>query len=261
MDGLIELLDLHLHLPDRIHDPLPEGSPIKRGPEELVHDPRPSVIGAVPWLSHPGVIDRLRRLQSLVVVDKGQRRTSELWTLQKRGQPYPFHGLPTSARHPSWEEYARTDRGRPVVVDPGTPWPPGPGTIGPVRVAGHRGDGTPLVHTKLLVFGTTAWFKNHAYPEGGPPEFQIFRPRLMWWGSANWTSSSSSHLEMGVACDDPALVTQALDYLMDLVKLSEPLGSEEDEPTPGLAAVDFDDEAFRDYIAEYGPPREVEDDD
>lgn len=83
----------------------------------------------------------------------------------------------------------------------------------------------------------------------------------MWWGSANWTPGSGSHLEMGVACDDDALVSHALDYLMDLVRLSEPLGSEEDEPTPGIVEVEFDHEAFRDYVAEFGWPGDVDDDD
>ena len=127
-----------------------------------------------------------------------------------------------------------------VVFGPGTRWPPGPATIGPVRIAEYPGDSR-LVHTKPLVFGTTAWFKDCAELGG---DFLTFLPRLMWWGSANWTDTSNSQLEMGVACDDERLMTHAIDYLMDLVKLSEPLGSQESEPTPGVAAVQFDDEAL-----------------
>jgi hypothetical protein len=145
--------------------------------------------------------------------------------LHEEGTPFPSEAIPSFD-----EDMAPVDQsGKPMVVDPGSPWQPRPASIGPVRVWGYVGGaaGKPLAHTKLLLLGKVAWFKNYAWPEGGDPgEYQEFIPELAWFGSANWTiSAAKQHLEMGAFTTDRAFVRGCLDYVPSVVLESEPLGS------------------------------------
>ena len=66
----------------------------------------------------------------------------------------------------------------------------------------------------------------------------------MWWGSANWTQLSPSHLEVGFACDDPALVRDAADFVADVIAFSEPVDTTCVGPEPNLVPAEFDDAAM-----------------
>lgn len=247
IDGLIELLDEHLGIPKVIHGPSPEDGIVRGG--DLFHRPTAAALGVVPWLNHPDVTDRLERMHCCVVVDKEAAVTAALRKLHENGSSFPAESIPGFD-----EDIAPVDeKGKPMVVDPSTPWPPRPESIGPVRVWGYTGAGKPLAHTKLLVLGKVAWFKNHAWPEGGPAEYQEFIPELAWFGSANWTiPAARQHLEMGAVTTDHAFVQACLDYVSRVVLESEPLGSTAPTLTPNMQPVRFDDEAFAEYQAEYG---------
>ena len=68
-----------------------------------------------------------------------------------------------------------------------------------------------------------------------------FEPRTVWWGSANWTPRSSKHLEVGFACNDPALTQEATDFIADVIAFSEPVDTTCAGPGPNLVRVEFDD--------------------
>ena len=107
-----------------------------------------------------------------------------------------------------------------------------------------KGNGfKPLLHAKLLVLGALGFVY---YSPDDAPEFEEFRftPQSVWWGSANWTRASRSHLEVGFWSDDEDLVRDATSFLDDVVAFSEPVGSTCAGPEPNLVSVDFDDEAM-----------------
>jgi hypothetical protein len=249
IQGLIELLDEHLAAPEAIHGPSPADGVLGGGDAS----PGVAALGVVPWLTNPDVTRRLQRMRCCVVVDKEAKVTGALRELHENGTPFPAESIPGFD-----EDLAPVDEGgMPMVVDPGTPWPPRPESIGPVRVWGFITGGTPkpLAHTKLLLLGKVAWFKNYAWPEGGPGEYQRFVPELAWFGSANWTRpAESQHLEMGAFTRDDGFVHACLDYVSHVVLESEPLGSVAPIKTPEMQPVKFDDEAFADYLAEFGWP-------
>ena len=80
-----------------------------------------------------------------------------------------------------------------------------------------------------------------------------FTPLRTWMGSANWTAFAPSHLEFGLWSDDEALLKRNLQFLLDLVRFSQPLDSLTAGPEPQLVDADWDDDAFSSYYAEYGP--------
>ncbi|HVL97904.1 MAG TPA: hypothetical protein VM324_01255 [Egibacteraceae bacterium] len=233
--GLVEVIDCFLD------EPMPFSA--RSGPAR-------AALGCVPWLSHRDVTDRLSRMRTCVVVDKPDRATRWHRALQEAGEPFPPQALP------GFDSYApRSPEGEPVVVGPHGPWPPyeTPG-LGPVRVAGFRGDKTaPLLHAKVLVLGYTYWAEDEF-----SRELMLFRPRLVWWGSANWTRGAERHIEVGTYSDDGDLLDDATRFISDLVKISEPLDTTSSFPEPEFAEVDFDDAAFIEYLDEYGDCYEEE---
>lgn len=124
--------------------------------------------------------------------------------------------------------------------------------LGPVRVLGWRGKdaGKPLLHAKLLVLGELA-HNIYGPDDGYGIEVCQFEPQAVWWGSANWTESARSHLEVGFACDDPALAREAADFVADVIAFSEPADTACPGPEPNLVRAEFDDEAMAEYAAEF----------
>jgi hypothetical protein len=127
-----------------------------------------------------------------------------------------------------------------------------------LRVAGYLpGDVTrPLLHAKLLVLGSLSW---EEHPSGMvPAEVPVFRPKLGWLGSANWTWNARRSLEVGAWTEQPAVLAEATAFLADVLAISEPLGSTAADVEPELAAVEYDDdamiEALRDGDDEEGEP-------
>ena len=224
IDGLCDLLDEHLAA--------------RRGREM-----RPAAIGCVPWLTSEAVVDRLVKLNSCcVVIDKGasQHALGEM-TAQ---------GFPNAAiTRLEGMMPATVDGDAPLIIGPYTPREATWHEIEAIRVAGWRGKGSkPLTHAKILVLGQIGW-ETYDTPYGDYEEFR-FEPQRVWWGSANWTDLSSSHLEVGFACDDPKLVHEAADFVTDMIAFSEPVTTQCPGPEPNLVAVDVDDAAMAEAAAE-----------
>jgi hypothetical protein len=209
---------------------------------------RPAVLGCVYRLTSDEVIDALVPLDCCVVVDRQQRARSPLERLNESGHPL------SSLYLPGFSDVSRLlpDGSRPVIT-PGSPMPE-PLALGPVRAAGWSQDRAPLVHVKMLVAGRTWVWENDWAQE----EFR-FTPLRTWMGSANWTAFAPSHLEFGMWSDDPALMDRNQRFLLDVVRFSQPLDSATPGPEPELVHSDWDDEAFAQYAAEWGPDGEPED--
>lgn len=142
------------------------------------------------------------------------------------------------------------DGAAPLTIGPYTPREATLYEIEAVRVAGWRREGhKPLVHAKVLVLGQIGWITyNTPY---GEYEGEIrFEPQRVWWGLANWTEASSSHLEVGFVCDDPKLVDEAADFVADMIAFSEPITTQCPGPEPNLVEVGYDNEAMAQAAAE-----------
>lgn len=227
VDALVEVLDLHLHSPLDV-------------PSRYA--PRPAVLGAVPWMTHEKVIDRLTHCQTCVIMTKprpGAQLPPQIIRYAADGEGFPKHAL-----HELDDWGPKLPGGHAPTIGPWTPYPLESEPLGPVRVVGYRGGGkAPLLHTKLLVLGVIYWLEDDEWLT----ERLTFRPQRVWWGSANFTRGAENHLEMGTLSDDPSLAEHAADYLVDLIRLSEPFHSESYWPTPELAAAGWDDAAFQEY--------------
>lgn len=149
--------------------------------------------------------------------------------------------------------------GEPVMLGPGSPhWLDAEDDdddpslrIGGVREVGFRKSGdrlVPIVHSKILLLGHMWWHDEH--PSGDLTDMYGFRAERLWVGSANFTKSSRGGLEMGLWTSEPDLMEAARHYLMALVAMSEPLGQGPDLLTPDLIPVQYDDDAFAEYLAD-----------
>jgi hypothetical protein len=196
----------------------------------------PAAIGCVPWLTSAAVVDRLLNLTACcVVLNKGARFPPPPRLVNSA------NGLPNTAI-PNLELMTPAVDGNAPVLGPYGPMPEH--DIGPVRLLGHdREDRKPLLHAKLLVLGEIAEI---AYGPGeGPFVWEShFVPQAVWWGSANWTALSRSHLEVGFFCNDPALTRDAADFVADVIAFSEPVDTTCVGPEPNLVHVEFDDAAM-----------------
>lgn len=198
-------------------------------------------IGCVPWLTSGPILERLAALAGCcVVIHKGaSREAARVLAERDNGMPNVSPGL---------RDLAPTIDGHPVVLGPTSEMPMH--ALGPLRVAGwrKRGRSGPLMHAKILVLGELRW----AEDDFGSEDLHFFR-QSVWWGSANWTAASANHLEVGFWSDDPALVGHMTSFVESVIAFSEPWDSLAEGPEPDLASVEFDDDALREYMAEFGP--------
>jgi hypothetical protein len=217
-------------------------------------EPRAAAIGCVPWLTDPAVAAALATLdQCCVVVDKQQPEYDAVRRLASQGNPL------SSAYLDGFEDMALPDEnGNPPVIYPNS-GPLDPVELGPVRVAGWRraGDGTPrpMLHSKMLVLGVTTYYEDDEMFAG---DVLKFHPKSTWMGSANWTLAARRHIEFGVWSSDPDLVRHNYEYLLSLLTFSEPRGAATIGPEPELVSAVWDDEAFREYVAEHSDDYEDE---
>lgn len=206
---------------------------------------RPVVLGCVPWLTSTAVARALCDQEAVcIVVDKKG-------TDDTAGRMYPaVRHIDRRARPIDQSYLAGFDvvstrvNSQPRVVDMSEF--PHDDAFGPVRVAGWYGE-EPLLHAKLAVccdayFGEDEWGRE----SGG------LRPICSWVGSANWTVKASKHLETGAWIHDRSFSDTALDFVLSLIGISEPLGSQMVCPDPEYAEVDLDVDAIGDYVAQFG---------
>jgi hypothetical protein len=71
---------------------------------------------------------------------------------------------------------------------------------------------------------------------------------------------SANNLEIALWSDDKTLVEQSKSFVESVIEFSEPWDSTAESPDPNLRTVEFDDEAFAEYLAEYGGFPDDEDD-
>lgn len=215
-----------------------EGMPLKAAA-------RPTVIGCVFRLTSSEVVDALLALDCCIVVDRQQKQREPLERLNRYGQPLSALGLP------GFEELGLPgpDGGAPLI-GPGSPIP-GITELGPVRAAGWSPSRSspPLVHVKMLLAGR-AW----VWEDDWGREQSHFTALRTWLGSANWTAAAKMHLEFGLWSDDPDLLAANQTFLLDVLRFSQPFDSATAGPAPELVDVDWDDDAFAEYVAEMGYP-------
>lgn len=238
VDGLCDVLDEHL---------------TTRYGREM----RPAAIGCVPWLTSEAVVDRLLKLNSVcVVIDKGasQHALNRLCL--------PDHGFPNEAVSRLADMMpANADGSAPLTIGPHTPRGATWHDIDPIRVAGWlHGRRKPLVHAKMLVLGRIGW-TSYDTPYGLDEGNIRFTPLKVWWGSANWTDPSTTHLEVGFVSDDSKLADSAADFVADMIAFSEPITSSCPGPEPNLVEVGYDNEAMAQAAAEYEEAHEGYDED
>jgi hypothetical protein len=101
----------------------------------------------------------------------------------------------------------------------------------------------------MLVLGALTDFY---YDVDGYGEYheRRFVSKKVWFGSANWTNLSRTHLEVGIVCADPELVQEAQSFISDLMGFSEPVGTTHVGPQPNLLYMDFDDAAMAEAAEE-----------
>ena len=197
----------------------------------------PLVLGCVPWLDSPDVVDAILAIGSCcVIVDKGIRNHDQCERLLANAEGVPMKLLRELA---TWgpPENGR----RPVIGPPGLE----DRDLEPVRVAGWKlAKNTPLLHAKLAVC-CAAWRWENDF--GGWDD--LLTPISVWLGSANWTQYSRSHLEVGLWSSDQSLMEAAVEFIMAVVKISEPFGAGPGGPQPQFVEGEWDDAAMAEALS------------
>jgi hypothetical protein len=152
----------------------------------------PTAIGSVPWPASEAVVDRLLGLTAFcVVVDEGTSFPGRLLNPEK--------GLPNISLL-RLRDMVPSNGGSAPILGPSSKMPEH--ELGPVRVLSCHSGRKPLLHAKMLVLGHLA-INVYGPDDSYGIEELGFEPRAVWWGSANWTRRSQSHLEVGFVCDAP----------------------------------------------------------
>ncbi|MPY95180.1 MAG: hypothetical protein GEV08_19630 [Acidimicrobiia bacterium] len=143
---------------------------------------------------------------------------------------------------------SRDARGAPSLIHPRGGLP-GERDLGPVRLVGwaKRPDGRsgPLLHAKLLVLCVAWTWEN----DGGGWD-DLLTPLWVWSGSANWTEAAKGHVELGMWSKDERLAEEALRFLADVLRISEPWSQPSGVPAPEMVEAAWDDDAFVEHLAE-----------
>lgn len=216
---------------------------------------QPAALGCVPWLTDWKVSRALASLaQCCILLDKQQPPYPAVEQLAKTDSALSSAYL----RHFDMLALPNPDGSGPVL-GPFSQMPP-PVLLGPVRLVGwardQHGKPRPMLHSKMLVLGVTTYWENDEDWSGDVAQFE---PKVTWMGSANWTSNARQHIEHGLWSTDPALVAHNYEYLLDLVRFSEPFGASTVGPEPELVSAVFDDDAMREYLAEHPPEPDPDD--
>jgi hypothetical protein len=210
----------------------------------------PALLASAMWIDDPELIDKLEELSGAsVVVTKQSRAPTQLQkmqALQDLNDRSP--GLPVRAFAALIGLGPRFD-GKPTVIGPHDRMD---NLVVPtVRTLGYRKRGqdlVPIMHAKLALLGHLQWHDEDAF--GNPDDIVWFTPQRLWISSANFTSRSRRSLEFGFWTEDGALVERAEQFLVTAMRFSEGLDPEADWFEPDLAPVEYDDEAFREVLAE-----------
>lgn len=209
----------------------------------------PVLLGSARWIDDPELIHKLGELSgaSIVVTKQGRkpydrRKLEPLHELNERTPGLPIRAFAAlSGLAPKVE-------GKPVVVGPYDRMDDG--VVPTIRTVGYRKvrDFPPIMHAKLALLGHL-WCHDEG-PLGHVEDVIGFTPRRLWVSSANFTRSSRRSLEFGYWTEDRALVQGAERFLVKVMRSSEGLDPDADTFEPDLAAVEFDDVAMAEALAE-----------
>jgi hypothetical protein len=210
----------------------------------------PAMLASAMWIDDPELIDKLGALSGAsVVVTKQSRAPTQLQrmqALQDLNDRSP--GLPVRA-FADLIGLGPTFDGKPTVVGPHDSMYHL--VVPTVRTLGYRKRGNnlvPIMHAKLALLGHLRRHDEDVF--GNPDDIVWFTPQRLWISSANFTSRSRLSLEFGFWTEDTALVERAQQFLVTAMRFSEGLDPESDWFEPDLAPVEYDDEAFREILAE-----------
>ncbi|MCX4775080.1 hypothetical protein [Streptomyces sp. NBC_01285] len=211
----------------------------------------PVALGGFLWLDDPELADCLARFSHTCVVVSKQGRSK--YELEKLGRVQPLADRENGMLARVFAELTELDwreDGGAKVVGPNGSMPDV--VIPPLRTIGFRrkGDMVPILHTKIMLLGEMWWHDEDAL--GGVTDVIHFRPERLWVGSTNATKRSRHSLEFGMWLDDSQALQAAQTFLVQLMAHSEALDPDSDLFEPELLPVDYDDEAFAAYAAEYG---------
>jgi hypothetical protein len=219
-----------------------------------------ALLAVVNWINDEEVIDRLAAFTySCVVIAKKGRDTSSVAQLKKLHDVNSrMPGFPTWA-FPELGWIAPREGDQPAVVTPNDRQEaillPTIRTLGfRPRHPSHR---VPWLHAKLALLGYVYWHDEDEM--GGVADTAGFRPQKLWLSSANFTKTGRFSQDYGVWLDDPLMLRGFREYLVTLLGASEGLDPG-DDMKPQFPPVEYDDEAFRDYMAEFGPWPDEDDD-
>lgn len=221
----------------------------------------PGVLGCSMWMDDPELIEVLGQMaNACVVVTKQPRWRYDGARADALKALASSNGLAQQAYHELSELAPPVDGNRVIVGPWHRDW--ADNEIGAVREVGFRKVGNhlvPIVHAKIMLLGQMYWTDEH--PSGHVMDVIGFRPERLWIGSANFTKSSRSSLEMGMWTTDPDMLTAARQWLLSLVAISEPLGAGSDSMQPELVPVEYDHDAMVEYMREAAAYSEWDEDD
>ncbi len=218
----------------------------ERGPKEGVR----VVLGCSPWISDDGVVDALLLrsklgwgwTQVLVLTQK-----SPTGKLSRAAERLRVDGPGCHTKFvPGLREYGRPDE---IGSVDWRSWESDTGEAGAmesVRVHNYLKAGNsivPMTHAKCLVLG---WEYNadtgYGIYEGA------FRWDRLWMGSANWTTMSRRHQEIGAWIDDRTVVGDVAWWLGRLIAESEPASSTAPDVSPELELADLPEPDWNSYV-------------
>lgn len=200
-------------------------------------------VGVVPWFNNMGIARLLARMEAAsITIDKRATDTSAAQWLNREARPVVagWLGMDTLG--------LPDEHGEPPLLGPTSTMPGDALAIEPVRVAGYRlGSSSPLLHAKILVLCHLDYLDY-----GEQWDSVLLRPVRVWIGSANWTESAPNHLEVGLWSTDEALAQSSLEFVSDIIRVSEPLGSATSRPQPQYVEADWDEDAMWEAAMEAG---------
>ena len=209
----------------------------------------PALLGSAMWIDDAELIDKLGQLAGASIIitkqSRSQRQLRKLEPLHEVNERTP--GLPIRA-FASLSHLAPKVCGRPTVIGPYDSMYEG--DVPTIRTLGYRRvkNFPPIMHAKLALLGHLWWHDEG--PLGQVEDVIGFTAQRLWLSSANFTNSSRRNLEWGVWTEHPKVVDGAKRFLIEAMGSSEALDPDADHFDPDLAPFEFDDEAFREVVAE-----------
>ena len=210
----------------------------------------PALLASAMWIDDPELIDKLEKLSGASVIvtkqSRAPRQLAKMQALHDLNDRSP--GLPVRA-FADLIGLGPTFDGKPTVVGPHDSMDHL--VVPTVRTLGYRKRGkdlVPIMHAKLVLLGHLRWHDEDVF--GHPDDVVWFTPQRLWISSANLTSRSRQSLEFGFWTEDATLVERAEQFLVTAMRFSEALDPEADWFQPDLTPVEYDDDAFREILAE-----------